>query len=1082
MDRSICRGVCTWVGVVAVAVSAGQVMGQPERGGGSDRGYRAGIGLLNKGMYEPAAKELEAFLRANPGSAEATAARYGLAVCHSRMEKHERAAEELEIVLKDEGFELRDDAALLRGHSLIAVEREDEAAVVLEELLGRRPAAGIAGRAALLLGEMRYRAGEFAKARENFATARGACEGAEQARATLFLGLSTLGGGDARSAAQILSEVPGGEGGELAGFAALGEARARHELGEMERAIGLYERAAQEGSEDVRGEAYIGLVRVHRERGELERATDVLARAARDPGAQGFAGILGLEHARVLLDGGDAGGAAGALDQLAGRVQEELADDVAYWRGKCELRRGENVKAAELLGRAAERYARSELLAEIEFDHATALTRAERLEEARAAWNAWLTRHEGHAMRGDAAAALAGCAFKQGDFEACIRVCEAEEGGAARAEILMLMAEAERGLGNLAEAARSYERVEQRAMGEKRAGEKGAGEKAGTAGDIAWRARVRRGEALIELGRGEEGARVLEAALREGAERGGEDAGVAGVRAAGLGTLGEYLMQRERWVEAAACFERLAGMVKGSAAEGDALLRQGLALSKGGDAEGAAVVLERAAREMPASAAGNHARFELGQILVAQGKDGEAKGLFEEVVERERGLEKERPLTGHAIRQLAGIASRAGDPKGAAALLGSIDGGGSVGDRFSRASALMAAGEYEGAAREYEALMGMEGAGERAAEAAAMRGIAINRLGRHVEAIAELRRVDLARLAEGVAGAVRYEIALALKLDGKRDEAVSMFEALVGSEGGGKFAAFGAVDAAQMYCEGGKFDRAAAVLERGSAAIAGLSGQERRGLEPRAAYLRGLSLLRLGNASGALAALEGESLRGAEGGLFGHARIVRGEALLAAGRGREAAEVFEEVVKSPVAGANMEVVQLRIGEAWASVQAWEKSEGAYAAFLKAWPASELWFQAKFGQGWALEQRAKHEGAIAAYREVVEKHEGPTAARAQFQIGECLYAQRKFEEAAAELLKVDVLYAYPEWSSAAIYEAGRCLMESGKRAEAVRQFDEVIERFGDTSWAKLAKEQRELALPEDVPGRERTVSGKDASVR
>ena len=95
----------------------------------------------------------------------------------------------------------------------------------------------------------------------------------------------------------------------------------------------------------------------------------------------------------------------------------------------------------------------------------------------------------------------------------------------------------------------------------------------------------------------------------------------------------------------------------------------------------------------------------------------------------------------------------------------------------------------------------------------------------------------------------------------------------------------------------------------------------------------------------------------------------------------------------------------------------------------------------------------------------------TAARAQFQIGECLFAQRRHEEAVREFLKVDILYAYPEWSAAALYEAGRCLAQLEKPEEARRQFQQVTDRFKDTEWANLAARQltNPPAAPPSVPG-------------
>ena len=94
---------------------------------------------------------------------------------------------------------------------------------------------------------------------------------------------------------------------------------------------------------------------------------------------------------------------------------------------------------------------------------------------------------------------------------------------------------------------------------------------------------------------------------------------------------------------------------------------------------------------------------------------------------------------------------------------------------------------------------------------------------------------------------------------------------------------------------------------------------------------------------------------------------------------------------------------LRLGECYAALQRWARSEEAFAERLRAWPDDALWFQAQFGVGWALENQGRFGQAISAYQKVLDHHQGATAARAQFQIGECLFAENKFDDAARELL-------------------------------------------------------------------------------
>ena len=71
----------------------------------------------------------------------------------------------------------------------------------------------------------------------------------------------------------------------------------------------------------------------------------------------------------------------------------------------------------------------------------------------------------------------------------------------------------------------------------------------------------------------------------------------------------------------------------------------------------------------------------------------------------------------------------------------------------------------------------------------------------------------------------------------------------------------------------------------------------------------------------------------------------------------------------------------------------------------------------------------------------------------------------------ELLKVDILYAYPEWSAAALYEAARCFEKLGKTAEAKQHFEQVEEKYKQTQWAKLAAQRlTELSASATLPGR------------
>ena len=66
--------------------------------------------------------------------------------------------------------------------------------------------------------------------------------------------------------------------------------------------------------------------------------------------------------------------------------------------------------------------------------------------------------------------------------------------------------------------------------------------------------------------------------------------------------------------------------------------------------------------------------------------------------------------------------------------------------------------------------------------------------------------------------------------------------------------------------------------------------------------------------------------------------------------------------------------------------------------------------------------------------------------------------------------MDILYAYPQWSAAALYEAGRCFEQMGSPVEARKQFEMVREDHPDSRWAELAGARLDELASRSLPGR------------
>jgi TolA-binding protein len=185
-----------------------------------------------------------------------------------------------------------------------------------------------------------------------------------------------------------------------------------------------------------------------------------------------------------------------------------------------------------------------------------------------------------------------------------------------------------------------------------------------------------------------------------------------------------------------------------------------------------------------------------------------------------------------------------------------------------------------------------------------------------------------------------------------------------------------------------------------------------------------------------------------------------GESYARVDKHTEAATQFDKLIGKYPKHELAAVAQLKLGEVYAAAGDYAKSQSAYEAYLKNNPKGKYGYLAQFGIGWSFENRQKPEDARRWYAQVVEGHNGPTAARAQFQIGETYFAQKQYQRAARELLKVDIVYAYPQWSARALYEAGRSFEQVGEKEQARRQYQQCLKKFKDQPVAGLARKALE----------------------
>jgi TolA-binding protein len=325
-------------------------------------------------------------------------------------------------------------------------------------------------------------------------------------------------------------------------------------------------------------------------------------------------------------------------------------------------------------------------------------------------------------------------------------------------------------------------------------------------------------------------------------------------------------------------------------------------------------------------------------------------------------------------------------------------------------------------------------------------------------------------LAADLRASLDYERGWCLRRTGKGDESAEVFRALLKTEPPLRLKAHALLELADLETTAKRQAEAIAALESLRALLDDAKDALPPALDEQASYRLGVALFQSERMADAEKMLERLLRDHPKSDLVRSAAMFRGEALVSLSRHQDAVSCFERVIAGPADDPSHGPALLRLGDAFATLQEWSRSAEMFGKYLKEHADGAQWYQAEFGLGWAIENQGQHETALEHYRRVVAKHQGPTAARAQFQIGQCLFAKKEYETAAAELLKVDILYAYPEWSAAALFEAGRCFEALARRAEARQQFEAVVARFAETRWAAMSSERLRQAADTGLPGR------------
>lgn len=148
---------------------------------------------------------------------------------------------------------------------------------------------------------------------------------------------------------------------------------------------------------------------------------------------------------------------------------------------------------------------------------------------------------------------------------------------------------------------------------------------------------------------------------------------------------------------------------------------------------------------------------------------------------------------------------------------------------------------------------------------------------------------------------------------------------------------------------------------------------------------------------------------------------------------------------------------LRLGQAYLQAKNWDGSRQAFERLVNAFPQSAWTPDGWYGMGWSMQQQNNFDGAVNAYAQTTARTVAEVGAKAQYQIGACRAAQKRWAEAATAFLAVPTTYDYPELAGASLVEAARAYRELNQKDQVQRLVDRVVRDYAGTPFVELAKE-------------------------
>ena len=496
----------------------------------------------------------------------------------------------------------------------------------------------------------------------------------------------------------------------------------------------------------------------------------------------------------------------------------------------------------------------------------------------------------------------------------------------------------------------------------------------------------------------------------------------------------------------------------------DALLLLGRSYRQLNNLDKAIASTRKLIAEFPQSRLLDQAHYQLGQHSFTKGDYKTAAAEYQEVVTKW----PESPLGPHALYGLGWSKLNLKDYAAAETALDKLvekhpQHKLTARARYARGMARQQLGKFAPAIEDLQALLSADPSPAEKSDARYVVGLCQVELKKYAEAVATFTSLLKENPQYREADKVYYELAWAQKSLGKEAEAAEEF-ARVGPKYPNSPEVTDQYPNTALVAESnfhvGQYAYNSGRLK--TAAVAYYGAMKKAGRTPlgeKAAYRLGWAYYRQNDFENARRTFRYQRAAWPKGPLISDGVFMEAECLFKQDKFAEALVLYEQV-KSPTGKDYGALALLHASEAAAQLKQWPKSLDLATRCATQFPDSPYLPAALYQQGWAQQNLDKPDEAVKLYEEVIAGSNQEVAARARFMIGEIQFQKKQYADAITTYYIVIDGYSYPKWQAEATFEAARCYEALDKRAQALKRYQELVEKYPKSERVPDAKRKIE----------------------